>query len=90
VPAETPEALRRWAFNLRRRAAQGVRSPVLGRERRLACLRAPSVLAALAAAGGAAIVRVHDVEETVHFLDMRQAIAHAPSTAGAPAKAPAQ
>ena len=54
--------------------------------------RLPGSLAALAAAvsGGAAILRVHDVEESVRFLRMRQAIAHASSSAGAPAKAPAR
>ncbi|HEY3202941.1 MAG TPA: dihydropteroate synthase [Thermoanaerobaculia bacterium] len=54
--------------------------------------RLPGSLAALAAAadGGACIVRVHDVLESVRFLRMRRAIAHAGSPAleriGAPAK----
>jgi dihydropteroate synthase len=45
--------------------------------------RLPGSLAALAAAaaGGAAIVRVHDVQESVRFLDMLQAITRGPSAA---------
>jgi dihydropteroate synthase len=48
--------------------------------------RLPGSLAALAAgaAGGAAILRVHDVAESARFLDMLQAIARAPSAAGSP------
>lgn len=56
--------------------------------------RLPGSLAALAAAAatGAALVRVHDVAESVRFLGMLQAIARAPSTAGSPDtfKAPAR
>jgi len=56
--------------------------------------RLPGSLAALAAAaaGGAAILRVHDVPESVRFLGMLRAIAHAPAPAGerGPAKAPAR
>jgi dihydropteroate synthase len=54
--------------------------------------RLPGSLAAFAAAvsGGAAIVRVHDVAESIRFLEMLQAIARAPSASGAPAKAPAR
>jgi dihydropteroate synthase len=54
--------------------------------------RLPGSLAAFAAAvsGGAAIVRVHDVAESIRFLDMQRAIALAPSASGAPAKAPAR
>lgn len=54
--------------------------------------RLPGSLAALAAAaaGGASIVRVHDVAESVRFLDMLQSIARAPSESHAPAKAPAR
>src|SRR5262249_34070252 len=56
--------------------------------------RLPGSLAALAAAaaGGAAILRVHDVPDSVRFLDMLQAIARAPSPAIAPdtSKAPAR
>ncbi|HEY1251346.1 MAG TPA: dihydropteroate synthase [Thermoanaerobaculia bacterium] len=56
--------------------------------------RLPGSLAALAAAaaGGAAILRVHDVPDSVRFLDMLQAIARAPSPAGEPVttKAPAR
>jgi dihydropteroate synthase len=54
--------------------------------------RLPGSLAALAAAaaGGAAILRVHDVAESARFLDMLQAIARAPSAAGSPVKAPAR
>jgi dihydropteroate synthase len=56
--------------------------------------RLPGSLAALAAAatGGAAILRVHDVPESVRFLDMLQAIARAPAAASerTPSKAPAR
>ncbi len=54
--------------------------------------RLPGSLAALAAAaaGGASILRVHDVPESVRFLDMLQAIAHAPSAAGDRVRVPAR
>jgi dihydropteroate synthase len=54
--------------------------------------RLPGSLAALAAAlaGGAAILRVHDVLESSRFLRMLLAIARAPASAGAPLKAPAR
>lgn len=54
--------------------------------------RLPGSLAALAAAaaGGAAILRVHDVAESARFLRLLLAIARAPSSAGAPLKAPAR
>ena len=56
--------------------------------------RLPGSLAALAAAaaGGAAILRVHDVADSARFLDMLQAIARAPSGAGErdASKAPAR
>ncbi len=54
--------------------------------------RLPGSLAALAAAaaGGAAILRVHDVPESVRFLDMLQAIAHAPSAGGERVRVPAR
>ena len=53
--------------------------------------RLPGSLAALAAAvaGGAAILRVHDVAESARFLRLLQAIAHSPSSGGAPREAPA-
>lgn len=56
--------------------------------------RLPGSLAALAAAaaGGAAVLRVHDVAESARFLDMLQAIARVPSRADSPGslKAPAR
>jgi dihydropteroate synthase len=41
-------------------------------------------------AGGAAILREHDVAESAHFLSLLLAIARTPSSAGAPLKAPAR
>ena len=62
----------------RRRVAQGLRSPLLRGRRRTssAAERLPGSLAAVAAAAaaGAALVRVHDVAETVRFLRMLGAI----------------